>query len=166
MRRSWVRIPSRPPNLKKGTSSVHRGSNRFVPGRRKFGLSGCYGESLCPKPLSTLVRTLPRHWLESRTVTAAPPAGPSIPTVPSIIHFPSPLWLTALRGDFSELRTTPPCCVAGLPRSRTAFERSLQPPDGVRSGPDGTGSASPVGPASLPLFGKKRPEFGSSPSQT
>jgi len=35
--------------FQKGTSSVHRGSNRFVPGRRRFGLSGCYGESLCAK---------------------------------------------------------------------------------------------------------------------
>ena len=56
--------------FQKGTSSVHRGSNRFVPGRRRFGLSGCYGESLCAKSSSTVVRTLPRHWLESHTVTA------------------------------------------------------------------------------------------------
>jgi hypothetical protein len=35
--------------FQKGTSSVHRGSNRFVPGRRRFGLSGCYGESLGTK---------------------------------------------------------------------------------------------------------------------
>ena len=62
--------------LQKGTSSAHRGSNRFVPGRRRFDLSGCHGESLCAKPWSTLVRTLPCRWLESLIVTAnsLPPA--------------------------------------------------------------------------------------------
>jgi len=40
--------------LQKGTWSVHRGSNRFVPGRRRFGLSGCYGESLCANSTNCL----------------------------------------------------------------------------------------------------------------
>jgi hypothetical protein len=66
----------------------------FRLGRRRFGLSCCYGKSLRVKAWSMLVRTLPRHWLESHTVTddtfcsrAKPQKFVGGITVPSPVNF-------------------------------------------------------------------------------